>query len=109
MDDTGVGISTGITTTEEPAAPAADRYRSFKDIDCDGQASRMMARITFHTQAGDDRFWAYFFDRRQARSGMRCDDLLLLASFVNQIRELLEAGGDGIALGWLDQLENECF
>ena len=109
MDDTGVGISTGITPKEDPAAPAADRYRSFKGIDFDGQASRMMARITFHTQAGDDRFWAYFFDRRQARSGMRCDDLLLLASFVNQIRELLEARGDEIALAWLDQLEQECF
>ena len=109
MDDTGVGISTGITTTEEPAAPAADRYRSFKGIDCDGQASRMMARIAFHTQAGNDRFWAYFFERRHAQSGMRCDDLLLLASFVNQIRELFETGGDEIALAWLDQLENECF
>ncbi|MBV5297424.1 MAG: N(2)-fixation sustaining protein CowN [Rhodoferax sp.] len=109
MDDTGVGISTGITTIEDPAAPAADRYRSFKGIDCDGQASRMMARIAFHTQAGNDRFCAYFFERRHAQSGMRCDDLLLLASFVNQIRELFETRGDEIALAWLDQLENECF
>ena len=100
---------TGSTPPEDPAAPAVDRYRSFKGIDCDGQASRMMARIAFHTQAGHDRFWTYFFERRHATSGIRCDDLLLLASFVNQIRELFETGGDQIALTWLDQLENECF
>jgi hypothetical protein len=40
---------------------------------------------------------------------MRCDDQLLLSSFVNQIRELLENQGDEIGLAWLDQLECECF
>ncbi len=56
-----------------------------------------------------DRFWTYFFERRHATSGMRCDDLLLLASFVNQIRELFENLADEAGLAWLDQLENECF
>jgi N(2)-fixation sustaining protein CowN len=86
-----------------------DRYRSFKGIDFDGQASRMVARIETHTQGTDDPFWAYFFKRRNATQGMRCDDQLLLSSFVNQIRELLEARGDDEGLAWLDQLEAECF
>jgi len=86
-----------------------DRYRSFKGIDFDGQANRMIARIEQHTQRSEDPFWAYFFKRRNATQGMRCDDQLLLSSFVNQIRELLEAKGDEQGLAWLDQLEAECF
>ena len=86
-----------------------DRYRSFKGIDFDGQAARMLARIEFHTQGSDDPFWAYFFQRRNAKHGMRYDDQLLLSSFVNQIRDLLEAKNDDTGLEWLDQLERECF
>jgi hypothetical protein len=86
-----------------------DRYRSFKGIDFDGQAARMIARIESHMQGTDDAFWAYFFKRRNATQGMRCDDQLLLSSFVNQIRELLEAKNDEQGLAWLDQLEVECF
>ena len=86
-----------------------DRYRSFKGIDFDGQAARMIARIESHTQGVDDPFWAYFFQRRNAKHGMRYDDQLLLSSFVNQIRELLEAKNDDTGLEWLDQLERECF
>jgi len=86
-----------------------DRYRSFKGIDFDGQASRMIARIETHTQGSDDPFWVYFFQRRNATEGMRYDDQLLLSSFVNQIRDLLEAKNDATGLDWLDQLERECF
>jgi N(2)-fixation sustaining protein CowN len=68
-----------------------------------------VARIETHTQGTDDPFWAYFFKRRNATQGMRCDDQLLLSSFVNQIRELLEDRGDDEGLAWLDQLEAECF
>jgi hypothetical protein len=86
-----------------------DRYRSFKGIDFDGQAARMIERIQAHTQGGEDAFWVYFFKRRNATAGMVCDDQLLLSSFVNPIRELLEARADEQGLAWLDQLENECF
>jgi hypothetical protein len=89
--------------------PSSDRYRSFKGIDFDGQAARMLARIRLLTEGEDDAFWAYFFRRRDATSGMHCDDQLLLASFVNQIRELFESREDEMGLDWLDQLEKECF
>lgn len=97
-----------------PAVPAPqgkpDRYASFKDIDCVGNTQRVMARIEHHTRAlTDDRFWKYFYERRGATRGVRCDDLLLLASFVNPIRELFEACGDHEALHLLEQLEDECF
>jgi hypothetical protein len=92
------------------AVPASsDRYLSFKGIDFDGQACRMIERITLHTQGDNDPFWTYFFQRRYATNGMRYDDQLLLSSFVNQIRELLETKDDVLGLEWLDQLERECF
>ena len=87
----------------------SDRYLSFKGIDFDGQEQRMMERIALHTEGSDDAFWAYFYQRRNAKSGMRCDDQLLLSSFVNQVRELLEDQDDALGLEWLDQLESECF
>lgn len=96
-------------TTMLTPGGAVDRYRSFKGIDFDGQSNRMMARIKSHTDGSSDLFWAYFYQRRNATQGARCDDLLLLASFVNQIRELFEAREDALGLTWLDQLENECF
>lgn len=91
------------------ALTSVDRYRTFKGIDFDGQASRMLERIELHTRESSNPFWAYFFQRRNATSGARCDDQLLLASFVNQIRELFEERDDATGLAWLDQLEEECF
>jgi hypothetical protein len=38
--------------------------------------------LSYTTQGLDDPFWAYFFKRRNATQGMRCDDQLLLSSFV---------------------------
>ena len=96
-------------TEDNLAIDFVDRYRTFKGIDFDGQASRMLERIDSHTRDANDLFWTYFNQRRNATEGVRCDDLLLLASFVNQIRELFEARDDALGLTWLDQLENECF
>lgn len=56
---------------------ATDRYRSFKGIDFDDQASRMIGRITLHTQGCEGPFWAYFFQRRNATADRRYDDQLL--------------------------------
>ncbi|WP_290873243.1 N(2)-fixation sustaining protein CowN [Aquabacterium sp.] len=99
--------------THRPSAPSqTDRYVTFLGIDFDGQTRRVMQRIEQHTLGGggqDNAFWQYFRQRRQARNGVQCDDLLLLASFVNQVRELFEAMADEEGLAMLDQLEDECF
>jgi hypothetical protein len=96
-----------------PTDPAArpNRYLSFSGIDFDGQTRRVLERIDRHTLEGgrDNKFWHYFRGRRQASQGVRCDDLLLLASFVNQVRELFEACDDQEGLAMLDQIEEECF
>jgi N(2)-fixation sustaining protein CowN len=87
-----------------------DRYKSFIGIDCEGNARRVMALIDQHTvDLQEDKFWKYFHGRRHATSGPACDDLLLLASFVNPIRELFETRQDREALTLLEQLEDECF
>lgn len=105
-----------MSDSSDPAAPSAsapkaDRYASFCGIDCAGNAQRLIERIEQHTLDRDDvgPFWPYFHQRRRATSGVRCDDLLLLASFVNPIRELFEALDDAEGLTLLEQLEEECF
>jgi hypothetical protein len=101
-----------MSSCKPDTSQGTDRYVTFLGIDFDGQTRNVMARIDHHTlgEGGQDNaFWAYFRKRRQARSGVQCDDLLLLASFVNQVRELFEAQADEEGLAMLDQLEDECF
>jgi hypothetical protein len=93
---------------------AVDRYTTFVGIDCEGNTRRVIDAIRRLTlpegdEAAADPFWAYFHKRRHATTGVRCDDLLLLASFVNQVRELFETHDDQEGLRLLDKLEDECF
>ncbi len=100
------------TRTARPqSGTSADRYVSFLGIDFTGQTRQVMDRIETHTLRGahDNAFWAYFRQRREARSGVQCDDLLLLAAFVNQVRELFEALGDEEGVAMLERLEEECM
>jgi len=95
------------------SSAGVDRYTTFAGIDCGGNTRRVMALIEHHTLLQVDRpdaaFWAYFHQRRNARTGVQCDDLLLLASFVNQVRELFESCSDADGITLLEQLEEECF
>ena len=88
-----------------------DRYVSFKGIDCDGNARRMMDILdALRTEDPDElALLALLSERRAAVSGVQCDNLLLLASFVNPIRELCERHENLAVLELLEQLEEECF
>jgi hypothetical protein len=87
-----------------------DRYISFDGIDCDGNARRMMSMIELHLpEAGASKpFWEYFMAKRTPRSGPPPDDLFLVHSHLNQIREFFEERGDAEALELLFKLEEEC-
>ncbi|KXB31992.1 N(2)-fixation sustaining protein CowN [Dechloromonas denitrificans] len=87
-----------------------DRYTTFDGIDCAGNARRVMLLIERNLpEAGPDRsFWEYFMAKRQPRSGPVPDDLFLVHSYINQIRELFESCADGEALTLLTQVEEEC-
>lgn len=99
-------------TTATPAV--ADRYISFKGIDYEGNVARVLAHLDRYRgghEEGDraGRLIAYIDRQRASLRGAQRDDLLLLHSLVNPIRELFEAGADGPALEDLDRLERECF
>lgn len=92
-------------------ATQPDRYVSFKGIDCDGNARRVMdILLRLRSEDADEQtLLKLFAERRAATTGVRCDDLLLLASFVNPVRELFERHHDHEALELLEQLEAQCF
>ncbi|PMR78830.1 N(2)-fixation sustaining protein CowN [Billgrantia endophytica] len=87
-----------------------DRYVTFKGIDCDGNAARIMAIIEKH--AADPRyaspFWDYFLNKRHPKSGPKPDDLFLIHTNINQIYEFFEECEDAEALNMLTWLEENC-
>jgi hypothetical protein len=92
------------------ADPNADRYVSFKGIDFEGNVLRVLAHLE-RCRASDpgNLLIAYIDGQRNSTRGARRDDLLLLHSLVNPVRELFEARADEAALADLDRLERECF
>lgn len=87
-----------------------DRYISFAGIDCAGNARRVMECIDRHIAISgrSNGFWDYFLAKRAGTSGPKVDDLFLIHSNINQVRELFETWDDGEALHLLEQLEEEC-
>ncbi|MDR3394344.1 MAG: N(2)-fixation sustaining protein CowN [Parasulfuritortus sp.] len=87
-----------------------DRYISFEGIDCDGNARLVMECIDRHMAipGHSNVFWEYFMKKRDGGSGPRPDDLFLIHSNINQVRELFETWEDESAMRLLVQLEEEC-
>lgn len=87
-----------------------DRYTSFAGIDCDGRARRIMASIEqkFEESGRQHPFLTYFLAKRQPKSGPIPDDLFLIHSNINQIREFFEEFADQPLLDLLMLLEEEC-
>jgi len=87
-----------------------DRYLSFDDIDCDGNARLVMAHVDRLTAlpGRGNAFWEYFMKKRAGGSGPKPDDLFLIHSNINQIRELFESCADEAAMTLLVKLEEEC-
>lgn len=93
-----------------PPSTPSDRYISFDNIDCAGNARRLMAMIDRHINQPErnNAFWDYFRQKAAGGSGPAPDDLFLIHCHLNQIRELFEAWDDQEALRLLDQIELEC-
>ena len=90
--------------------PDADRYVTFDNIDCDGNAQRLMDIILVLKDgpAKDNLFLAYFLKKRSPPSGPAPDNLFLIHSNINQIRDLLDEYADRDAVLLLQQIEEEC-
>ena len=104
-----------MTPSPDPLPPAidtqdGDRYISFVGLDCNGRARRVMACLdeVLDRLGGGGPFWDYFQKKRHPPSGPQPDDLLLLHTHLNQVRELFEAHADAQALALLDDLEHTC-
>lgn len=93
-----------------PCQTSSDRYVSFVGLDCDAKAARLMRFIRRHIDLPErsDAFWEYFKKKATGGSGPRPDDLFLVHSNLNQIRELFEKHDDVEALALLERVEEEC-
>lgn len=89
---------------------SGDRYVTFTGIDCAGNARQVVACIDRHmaTPGHSTLFWEYFAKKRAGLNGPSADDLFLVHSNLNEIRELFETWEDTAALALLDKLEAEC-
>lgn len=92
-----------------------DRYVTFKGIDGDGNARRLVAMLRHHIDdpAKSNLFWEKFRDKlatagsADANGGRVLDELFLIHSYINNIRDLFEEYDDQEALALLQQLEAE--
>lgn len=97
------------------AANNTDRYVTFKGIDGDGNSRQLMAilRRYIDDPATSNPFWEKFkksldlASAASASTGNRRDELLLVHSYINNLRELFEDHDDTEALDLLRQIELE--
>lgn len=110
LSATTLAATTLAATTGAATTLAADRYVSFRGIDFDGHCRALIETIErYHAGEGArEPFWGWFLDLRRNDPAKR-DDLLLLSSLVNPLRERFEAHGDADALALLERAEEECF
>ena len=87
-----------------------DRYISFEGIDCDGQARLVMQQIDKCLAVPERRnaFWEYFQEKRSGIKGPKYDDLYMIHSSIQQVRELFEEYGDREDIDRLQKIEEEC-
>ena len=92
-----------------------DRYVTFKGIDGDGNARRLMAMLRRHIDdpARTNLFLEKFKEKLalaespDANHAGRLDELFLIHSYINNIYDLLEEHGDQEALTLLRRIEVE--
>jgi hypothetical protein len=92
-----------------------DRYVSFIGIEGDKNSRKLMAMLRRHIDdpARSNRFWELFKEKldrvgQAGENGGRClDELFLIHSYINNIRELFEEYDDQPALALLERIEIE--
>lgn len=92
-----------------------DRYVSFAGIEGDRNSQELVELLRRHIDdpAKSNMFWEKFKEKlarvgHPEGNGGRClDELFLIHSYMNNIRELFEEYGDQPALALLEQIEKE--
>lgn len=87
-----------------------DRYLTFAGLDCDRNATEIVALIHRHiadpAKVGP---WAAYFTRKfDEQKRMGTDDLFLVGSQINALYALFEACEDQEAIDLVYQVEQEC-
>lgn len=102
------------TNREKVPLAKTDRYVTFKGIDGDGNACRVVALLRRYIDdpAFANPFWDKFREKLDmaatgAINGRHLDELFLVHSYINNIRELFEDHDDQEALALLHQVELE--
>ncbi len=98
-----------------PTGKKTDRYVSFIGIEGDKNSRELMLMLRRHIDdpLKSNRFWELFRLKLEQvgqvdTKGGRClDELFLIHSYINNIRELFELYDDQPALTLLDQIETE--
>jgi hypothetical protein len=88
---------------------SADRYVTFRNIDCAGRAQSVVERLQPYIDASENPFWAYFRKQREAAHANGFDDLRVLHNYLPTLRELLSDAGDDDTLALLEALEVTCM
>ncbi|MFT4078625.1 N(2)-fixation sustaining protein CowN [Rhodomicrobium lacus] len=83
-----------------------DRYVSFKNIDCNARAEKMMDALQPYIEAAENPFWAYFQQKRAEFNAKGYDDLRVLHNYLPTLKELIE---DDELLSQLEDLEYTCM
>ena len=87
----------------------ADRYTSFRNIDCAGKAQHVIDRLQPLLDAAENPFWAYFSRQRAEAHAKGFDDLRVLHTYLPTLRELLAEADDDATLALLEDLEVTCM
>ena len=98
-----------------PQVNKPDRYVSFVGIEGDKNSRELIAMLRRHIDdpGKTNRFWDMFKEKLVSvgltdQNGGRClDELFLIHSYINDIRELFEEYDDLPALALLEQIETE--
>lgn len=100
---------------QAPPPPTPDRYVSFRGIDGDGNARRLVAMLCRYLDQPQHAspFWDLFRQKLalcaapEQNSGRRLDELFLVHSYINDLYEFFESVGDEEALTLLASIETE--
>jgi hypothetical protein len=100
---------------EMPHEHKPDRYVSFAGIEGDKNARELMAMVRRHIDdpLKANRFWDLFKEKLERAGqadhteGCRRDELLLVHTYINNLRDLFEQYDDQPALALLERIEAE--
>lgn len=93
-----------------------DRYVTYSNIDCEGNAKKLIGMLRCHIDDPDktNAFWEKFkvmlnqIDNPPDDNSRRIDEIFMIHTYINNLYEVFEEYDDTDALALLDQIEREC-